>query len=143
MDCSIISELHLHTLSSGIPALPSNKAAQRMEACVWCLLECQHANGVLMVVTEKETDTQYRILWREEDIDRDALFRGYNEDDGPEHGAEAIALLLIRERTDYTAVNRSAKTTGIDYWLGYKTTANNQIFSVRDARLEISTFHRI
>lgn len=138
MDHSTISELHLHTLGSGIPALPSNKAAQRMEACIWCLIACQHTNGVLMVVKENGADTQYRILWREEDIDRDALFRGYNEDDGPEHGAEAIALLLIRERTDYTAVNRSVQTTGIDYWLGYKTDTDNQIFSKTSARLEIS-----
>jgi hypothetical protein len=55
MEGATVSELHLDTLSSGIPALPSGKAAHRMEACIWCLLECQHSNGVLMTVTEKET----------------------------------------------------------------------------------------
>jgi hypothetical protein len=138
MECSTISRLHLDTLSSGIPALPSKKAGQRMEACVWCLLECQHDNGVIMIVTENKVDKQYKIFWKEEDIDREGLFRAYNKDDGPEDGAEAIALLLIRERTDYTAIHRSIQTTGIDYWLGYKANADNQIFSRRDARLEIS-----
>jgi hypothetical protein len=48
------------------------------------------------------------------------------------------ALLLIRERTDYTAIHRSIQSTGIDYWLGYKANADNQIFSRKDARLEVS-----
>ena len=125
MACSTVSELHLHTLGSGIPALASNKAGQRMEACVWCLLECKHSNGVSMIVTENKINQQYRILWKDEDIDRDELSRSYNKDDGPEHGAEAIALLLIRERTDYTAIKRAVKTTGIDYWLGYNNTFAN------------------
>jgi hypothetical protein len=45
---------------------------------------------------------------------------------------------LIREITNYTAIKRAAKTTGIDYWLGFKKEDKNSIFSMADARLEIS-----
>ncbi|ACF13602.1 hypothetical protein Ctha_1138 [Chloroherpeton thalassium ATCC 35110] len=80
----------------------------------------------------------YKVCWDEHEIDRAALFRAYNADDGPEHGAEAIALLLIREQTNYTAIRRSVTTTGIDYWLGDKEITDNQIFPQTRGRLEIS-----
>lgn len=129
-----LAKLHLDSLESGIPALPRYKAGQRMEACVWCLLSSKHENGVILSVIEQENKSAYKICWTEDKIDRQTLSLGYNEDDGPEHGAEAIALLLVRERTDYTAIKRSVTSTGIDYWLGYK----NQLFSSTCARLEVS-----
>jgi hypothetical protein len=117
-----VIELRLDTLESGIPALTSRRAGVHMEACIWCLLECGHNNGVSLKFIEKQNDPFfYRIGWPESAVDIEAIHRAYNKDDGPEDGAVAIALLLIRERTDYTAVRRSVTRTGIDYWLGYKT----------------------
>ena len=133
-----ISELRLDSLSTGIPALTNKKAGVHMEACVWCLLKCDHSNGVILTVDSAYTCKQYKICWPEEEIDVNNLFRAYNQDDGPEQGAEAIAFLLIREHTDYTAIHRSVTSTGIDYWLGYKSAAKEQIFSERSARLEVS-----
>ena len=117
MECATISELHLDTLSSGIPALSSGKASQCMEVCVWCLLECQHNNGVTMIVTFQKLSKEYKILWKDNNINHTDLLRSYNKDDGPEDGAAAIALLLIREITEYTAFNRSITKIGIDYWI--------------------------
>ncbi|MDM8521221.1 hypothetical protein QUF64_14340 [Anaerolineales bacterium HSG6] len=132
-------KLQLDTLESGIPALTSKRAGVHMEACVWCLLECGHNNQVTLKVTEQQKKNYlYKISWSEDKIDIEAINRAYNEDDGPEEGAVAIALLLIRERTDYTAVRRSVTGTGIDYWLDYKNIQNNQIFGRGCARLEIS-----
>ncbi len=137
-------KLNLNSLNTGIPALPPKKAEQRMEACVWCFLNSQHDNGVLMDVVGRNKDDdnkvekRYQVCWNEDEIDREALFRGYNVDDGPEDGAEAIALLLVRERTNYTAIERSVTSTGIDYWLDHKEKQNDQIFTQASARLEIS-----
>jgi hypothetical protein len=64
------------------------------------------------------------------------ILRAYNSDDAIEFGAEALALLLIKEKTPYTAIERAVKPSGIDYWLGYKN--SKYIFSRFDARLEIT-----
>ena len=106
---------------------------------MWCLLECGHQNGVLLTVRKDEQKALYSLLWPENTVDLAGLLRAYNKDDGPEHGAEAIALLLVREQTNYTAIQRSVTSTGIDYWLGYKEDViDGQIFSSRNARLEVS-----
>jgi len=135
----IVIELRLDSLESGIPALTSRRAGVHMEACVWCLLECGHSNGVHLKVTEQQNGLcYYRLFWPENEVDIEAINRTYNKDDGPEDGAVAIALLLIREKTDYTAVRRSVTRTGIDYWLGYKSVLDNQIFARESSRLEVS-----
>lgn len=132
-------ELRLETLDSGIPALTPKRAGVHMEACVWCLKECGHDNGVkLKAVEEQVGSCFYKVTWPKKLIDIDAIYRAYNKDDGPEDGAIAIALLLIREKTDYTAIRRSVTKTGIDYWLGYKNNQKGQIFGWENARLEVS-----
>lgn len=134
-----LPELHLDSLDRGIPAITARQAGVHMEACVWCLLECGHENGVTLTVREDEQQSLYRLVWPEDAVDVSSLARAYNKDDGPEHGAEAIALLLVREKTDYTAIQRSVTATGIDYWLGYKDDLiGGQIFTVSSARLEVS-----
>lgn len=139
MNTDAIPELHLDSLDRGIPAITPRQAGVHMEACVWCLLECGHQNGVLLTVRKDEQKALYSLLWPENTVDLAGLLRAYNKDDGPEHGAEAIALLLVREQTNYTAIQRSVTSTGIDYWLGYKEDViDGQIFSSRNARLEVS-----
>jgi hypothetical protein len=130
--------LDLNSLDVGIPAITSRQAGVHMEACVWCLLECGHSIGVSLQVDDLGNPDNYSIVWPEQEIDVEALDRAYNQDDAPEHGAEAIALLLVREKTNYTAIRRSITSTGIDYWLGYQQTVNNQIFNESNARLEVS-----
>ena len=41
---------------------------------------------------------------------------------------------MVQELTDYTVIERSVKSTGIDYWLGFE---DDMLFQ-RKARLEIS-----
>lgn len=133
-----IPELKLDSLTSGIPALTAKKAGVHMEACIWCLAECKHSNGVELVVNSDISNTKYRICWPEDAVDIEAIYRAYNQDDGPEQGAEAIAFLIIREQTDFTAIRRAITKTGIDYWLGYQTKGSDQLFAETSARLEIS-----
>ena len=112
------------------------KAKQLMETCVWCLAASSHMNGVSMRTIEENCSDLYILSWPDEEIDLEATQRSFNIDDATEYGAEAIALLISIDRTEYTAVQRAIKTTGIDYWLGYKDNLNNPFKQA--GRLEIS-----
>jgi hypothetical protein len=107
------------------------------EACVWCLLNCDHENGVPIECIICDENNCLSIQWNE-NIDIEGIRKAYNLDDAVEFGAEAIALLLIREKTEYTTIERAVRGTGIDYWLGNKNENSKNLFSMRDARLEIS-----
>ena len=51
-----------------------------------------------------------------------------------ENGAVAVAILLADIMTEYYVIERSYKSTGIDYWLGKK----DEFFLQKAARLEAS-----
>lgn len=137
MDYISSGDLILDSLGTGIPALTKVKAAMLKEACIWCLIKCEHKNGVKITCTVCDDNVCYSIKWNG-DIDIKDIFRAYNSDDAVEFGAEALSLLLIREKSDFTAIERAAQPLGIDYWLGYKEEDKTSLFSMRDARLEIS-----
>ncbi len=133
-----VGNLILESLSSGIPALTENKASMLKESCVWCFTKCQHSNGVIIESLFRDRSDFHRVIWDEGRINLDEILRAYNSDDAIEFGAEAITLLLIREHTPYTAIERAVKGTGIDYWLGHKSDNHTILFSKTDARLEIT-----
>lgn len=137
MEVTNSGDLILDSLGTGIPTLTKSKASMLKEACIWCLTTCKHDNGVKIKCTICDDNVYYSIKWKN-DVDIDGILRAYNFDDAIEFGAEALSLLLIREKTDFTAIERAVRTTGIDYWLGYKNKDENLIFSKKDARLEIS-----
>ena len=137
MDYINSGDLILDSLDIGIPSLTKIKAAMLKEACIWCLTQCEHENGVKITCVICDNNACYSIKWNR-DVDIDGIFRAYNIDDAVEYGAEALSLLLIRERTDFTAIRRAVQPEGIDYWLGYKEKDKTSLFSMADARLEIS-----
>jgi hypothetical protein len=128
--------LFLHEIRT-IAQISEGKALRMMESCIWCWLACDHTNGSLLRVRHGKFSDEYSVAWPDSSIDREAIGRSYNQDDATEDGAEAIALLLSIERTEYTAVERASTTTGIDYWLGHKNAPLNLPFQ-RAGRLEIS-----
>lgn len=137
MDYINSGDLILDSLGTGVPALTRIKAAMLKEACIWCLKQCEHENGVQITCTICDDDVCYSIKWTS-DVDVDDIFRAYNIDDAVEYGAEALSLLLIRKKTDFTAIRRAVRPSGIDYWLGFKKEDKTSLFSMADARLEIS-----
>ena len=127
--------LHLDKIQDVIQ-VSAGKARHLMETCVWCLLASSHANGVNIRVDEDGASDSYAVSWPDEEVDVPAINISYNQDDATQYGAEAIALLVAIERTEYTAVVRAMTGTGIDYWLGYKDNLNNPF--KRASRLEMS-----
>lgn len=113
------------------------KALRLLETCVLCLLNSNHQNGVPLEVNDSDKIIFYSVIWPEDGVDIAAVKRSYNQDDAIEDGAEAIAILLSIERTDYTAVERASTKTGIDYWLGFQNSDPNLPFH-KAGRLEIS-----
>lgn len=122
-----------------VARVSEGKAKKLMEACVWCMLSSRHSNGVSLEVIDYTEAFCYLVSWPEE-LDLEAINRSFNRDDATEEGAEAIALLIALDRTEFTAVERASTATGIDYWLGYKDKLNNPF--ERAARLEISGIHK-
>ena len=59
---TIAGKLYLDSLDSDIPAASPGKSLLLMEACVWCLLNQNHANGVkLKVVENNKEDLFYEV----------------------------------------------------------------------------------
>lgn len=88
-----VGDLLLESLSSGIPALTEKKASMLKESCVWCLAKCEHLNGVKIESFFGSRTNWFRVIWNDNDIDLESIFRAYNSDDAIEFGAEAISLL--------------------------------------------------
>lgn len=59
-------------------------------------------------------------------------------EEATENGAVGIAILLVATLTEYHIVQRSFKTTGVDYWLGLR---EDDLFQ-HAARLEVSGTRR-
>ena len=131
-----INEICLDKLES-IVQIPFGKAAMYMEACVWCLDQNKHQNGVLLKFSFNSQAFSYPISWPEERIDLDKIRNHYNSDDALPFGAEAIAFFVSINHTEYKSLKRAVKKTGIDYWLSNESSTQSLPFQ-NAGRLEIS-----
>ena len=129
-----VPKLYLDKIQD-VAKVSEGKAKKLMEACVWCMVSSGHSNGVILEVIDGPEILSYLISWPQH-LDLEAIKRSFNQDDAVEEGAEAIALLVAMDRTEFEAVERATTTTGIDYWLGYKDNLNNPF--ERAGRLEVS-----
>lgn len=131
-----IFTLSLDTLAIGIPALTNALASVYKEACIVCLSRYSHRTGVLMQVQNRDVAQQSILNWNGEMTDD--LSRSYvDQNKTTDFAACGIALLLVRETTEFTAIEQSNTGTTIDYYLGPKTDDDTLIFN-RTARLEVS-----
>jgi hypothetical protein len=125
------NDLLLDSLQDGLPGISPTAGSFVAEACAVCLTSQAHVTGVELEVGGLTSDT-FRVWWN---IDVTDQIRRSWGDEATEHGACAIAFLLIPRITEYTIIRRARTGTGVDYWLGYRESVN--IFQ-DTARLEIS-----
>ena len=97
-----------------------------------CLEEIPHAQGTELAVRGRFTNS-YGLEWNEVTEQGRRTFADLRE--ATEFGAEGVAILLIKEETDYTTIERAAIGTRIDRWLGHESDAPD---FQRRARLETS-----
>src|SRR5438270_4766246 len=107
--------IDLMELRTSIPALTPSAGESLAEAASLCLEEQLHGIETSVRVTGTFDSS---ILLRRIEI-TDAIRRCYNDpDDATELGACGIGILILRHLTGYSAIERSRKGSGFDYWLG-------------------------
>jgi len=100
-----------------------------------CLDSHSHLSGVELKV-KGDFSEAFNVYWDKPD---DLVKLGWaNLKVATEHGAYAIAVLLIRKLTRFTVIETACNGTGIDYWLGHRSNLPFQ----RKSRLEVSGIYR-
>lgn len=129
-----IPGLDLTTLAHAVPALTMHLGTVLAEAAAVCLESNEHPQGVPLSV-RGESSERFGLTWRPM---TDTMRRAYNNEDGTEIGACGVAILLVREISGMAVIERSAKGTGFDYWLG----DTQEMPFQRKGRLEVSGIMR-
>jgi hypothetical protein len=130
MTASVTRELNLSDLTAGIDAINPVIGAFLAQACAVCLDRHNHQTGIALTVNG-EFDETFALHWN---VSTELERRGFDTQEPTHFGACCVAVLLIRELTNYTVIERACIGTGIDYWLGNK----NELPFQQAARLEVS-----
>lgn len=129
--------LHLASLMEGIPALTPALGGTLAEAASVCFTNQGHGESCFLRVrweAEQRAFTIHRLPVSE------PMHRAYRDlQEATELGACGVAILVARDITGHTAVERSVKGTGFDYWLGAINAPDSGLEPLeRKARLEVS-----
>jgi len=137
MNDTLVKPLHLKSLGGGIPVIPKEAAGFYEQNCIVCFDNQGHKSGVRLKVKHfDDSDAVFQVLWDSEVTDD--LRRAYADlVRATDNAACAIALLIVPEITDFTAVEQACRGTTIDYYLCHKDEINDLIFN-HSARLEVS-----
>jgi hypothetical protein len=105
-----------------------------VEAASFCLHLNQHPNPVFVIITGTDTSTSVSLEW-DEITDRHK-YSFADEQEAAEYGAYGVAAIIVLKLTGIPHIARSAKGTGVDFWLGLGTDDRGIFQST--ARLEVS-----
>lgn len=124
-------KISLLSLANGTPNISSGFGASLAEAGAVCFNDQNHESGSTLKI-EGVFNGEALVTWQPV---TDEMKRTWHDMEvAAENGAYGVAILLIKELTDYEVVQRSRKGTGFDYWLGSK---NDTLFQSM-AKLEVS-----
>ena len=128
--------ISLDTLGSGIPVIPEEAAAFYKQNCMVCFNICGHKSGVILATVYDDQNLKIEICWDGQVTDE--LRRAYKDlQKATEFASCALALLLVRELTNYVTIEQSVRGTTIDYYLVPKGHDSHFFFNYA-ARLEVS-----
>src|SRR5436309_7854259 len=109
-------KLVLESLSNGVPAIPEEAVGFYKQNCMVCMSSQGHLSGVHLEVLHKDQQEIVEIAWDGSVTLR--IDRAYQDTKKTtDFGACTIALLLMRELTEFTAIEQSNVGTTIDYYL--------------------------
>lgn len=137
VNLSSCGNINLNSLSEGIPVITPGSAGYFIEACMVCMQGKNHTSGVAMGVRTDDDDSCYNVFWEGQVTDRHIKAFGGNKNKTTEIGATPIALLLILEVTDFTAIEEAPVGTTVDYFLTSKEIDDTYIFNNIEAYCEI------
>jgi hypothetical protein len=110
-----------HKNISVLPLDPGNSGlldgiAEYMGSCAAvCLEKNAHTSGVLMPI-EGDYSSKFSLTWSELSEKHHSTCADIQE--ATEFGAYGVAILMVRETTGKTVVQRAAKGPGFDFWVG-------------------------
>lgn len=112
--------IDIESLQDGIPFITKGWFELYKEKCLVVFSNQNHSSGVKMSVNFGNTKDTASILWNEK-LNQQLIDSHSDSNKTTDDAACAIALLLIREYTDYTAYKTSdASGERIDYYLKKK-----------------------
>lgn len=129
-------QLDLDSLSTEIPVMTPGYAGYCKESCMVCLESQGHSSGVTLSVDWGGDNENLTVRWVGS-ADSQMKAAHHEPTTATDAGACAIALLLVRELTDYTAVQQAAIGTTVDYFLARRPLDDTLVFN-HAARLEAS-----
>lgn len=103
------------------------------EAAQFCLDHNGHATGAALEV-DGSSPCRLSLRWAPLADARRSWNTFADTDEAAEHGAYGLAFALVLALTGHGVVERSAKGTGFDFWLGERGSMGFQ----QSARLEVS-----
>ncbi len=131
-----LQKLTLESLGERIPVIPEEAVGFYKQNCMVCFHQNGHESGVSLTVNYNSFNLVFEICWTGEVTGQ--LLRAYRETTrSTDYAACAIALILVREVTEFTAIEQSCIGTTIDYYLIPQRQESNLIFN-HAARLEVS-----
>jgi hypothetical protein len=107
--------MNLATLADGMPGLTPAHGQTLAEAAAVCLESQNHQPGVKLACLGLMA-IDVHVEWLA--VDEQSRRSHADMQEATEWGAAAVAILLTKEITGKVVVERSAKGTGFDYWLG-------------------------
>lgn len=131
-----IRKVTLESLSDRIPVIPGEAVGFYKQNCMVCFHLQSHKSGVILQAIYKGKATLFEVEWTGDVTDQ--ILGAYRElTRATDFAACALALILVRELTEFTAIEQSCLGTTIDYHLALQREENDLIFN-RCARLEVS-----
>jgi len=128
-------DINIENLRAGLPTLTPYDGSFFYEVALFCLNENGHSSGVIATRTEGNCP-QLSISWNSV-LDKRAEYTYRDHAEAAEFGATGLAILYSLELTGHNTVERSAKGTSFDYWIG-DCKDEEDISLSRFERMEIS-----
>jgi hypothetical protein len=132
-------KINLGDLCEGIRNLTAVRGAGFCEAASVSLDRQRHASGVVISVTgdfAEEIEVSYPVV-------TDKMRKSWTDDkEAADDGASGIAILMMRDLTNLTVVERSVTGIGFDYWLGPEDKDDDELIFQDKVRLEVSGINK-
>lgn len=127
------ANLDLSTLTDANSRLTAAFLECLVEACCVCLDDRSHSSPVNLNI-QGDSKTKVTLIWPSPATERMKVT--YNDYEvATEHGAYALAILLLTKLTSYVVIERARKGKGFDFWLGKEQSPG--LFQEK-VRLEVS-----
>jgi hypothetical protein len=132
-------KINLGDLCDGIRNLTPARGSGFCEAAAVSFDRQGHTSGVSLYVTgafAEEVEIEYPTV-------TDQMRKSWKDDrEAADDGASGVAILMMRELTRLTVVERSVTGTGFDYWLGPEDKDDDELIFQDKVRLEISGINK-